>query len=311
MPEQPYRGPGAVGWLDGRPVPADALAEFERRLAGLPVGVRVGLDGSGPATTTTGAAASAHATTTGATTTGATTPGATTPAGRSTADPHRTAALRTWATRTLLLDNLAASEALRIGVTDPGSPAQWVARLEATGEVRCPPPHPAEIRACYDANIHRYRVPEARHTRHLLVADRPSADELLTAVDTAAELASLAATVSLDRGTAWRGGDLGWVHRGQLAGSLEEAIFQAPPGDLTGPVASPFGWHLLVVEEVRAGRTRPFAECQDEIRAELWEERRRAEWRHWWERRVAEAISVPPGSERVLLPGLPGTAHRH
>ena len=74
---------------------------------------------------------------------------------------------------------------------------------------------------------------------------------------------------------------------------------------------SAFGWHVLVVEEVRPAQERPFTECRDEITAEMAADRRQAAWRGWWERRVAEAINVPPGTEHPLSPGLPGSGHRH
>ena len=106
-------------------------------------------------------------------------------------------------------------------------------------------------------------------------------------------------------------GILGWVERGQLAGALEECIFSAEPHRVYGPVESYFGWHVLVVDALRPEYVRPFAECKDEILNELASDRRQAAWREWWQRRVAEAITVPDGSLDVLAPGLPGTSHRH
>jgi hypothetical protein len=288
MPEVPVQvglaadpaGPTVVGWVNGAPVLASALDTYMVELARSPEGTRLGLEG-GPAIATS-----------------------------DTAD-HRAHAMRTWGTRALLIDRLFETETARLGLTGRGSPDSWVDSLEAAGDIWVPAPTEDEARACYQANRHRYRQTEARLVRHVLVADQMSADSLLATAATPEALAHLAEEVSLDTGTRARGGNLGWVERGQLAGPLEQAIFGARPGAICGPVESCFGWHVLVVETVRAAQDRTFDDCRAEIMSELANDRRREAWREWWERRVAESITVPAGAEEVLLPGLLGTSHRH
>ena len=226
------------------------------------------------------------------------------------AGQNRANAIRSWGTRSLLLDRLVALEAARLGVTSPGSPDNWVDCLQEAGELRLSPPSELEALGCYRANNYRYRVAEARRVRHVLLSDRHEAERVYREATGASELADLAAQ-SLDAGTRSRGGDLGWVERGQLAGALEECIFSAEPHRVYGPVESHFGWHVLVVDAVRPAYVRPFAECKGEILNELASDRRQAAWREWWQRRVAEAITVPDGTLDVLAPGLPGTSHRH
>jgi len=272
-------GAEPVGWVDGVPVETSALDAYLVELARSPQGTRLGLDATG------GAA----------------------PGG----DDQRTRAVRTWSARTLLTDRLLESEARRLGVGRPGSPDNWIDCLQAAGELEVLLPSEADAYACYQANRYRYELSEARLVRHVLVADKTSAYRLRTTLSGPSALAELAEEVSVDEGTRARGGSLGWVERGQLAGFLEQAIFDAAMGEICGPVESCFGWHLLVVEAVRAGRTRSFAECRNEIISELAGDRRRTAWREWWERRVAESITVPAGAEQILSRGLPGTSHRH
>jgi PPIC-type PPIASE domain len=287
MPEVPGQvvvtaapaGAAPVGWVAGVPVETSDLDAYLVELARSPQGTRLGLDARG------GAA-----------------PGA---------DDHRERAVRTWSARTLLTDRLLESEARRLGVGRPASPDNWLECLEAAGELKVLRPSEAEAHACYQANRYRYRLSEARLVRHVLVADETSAYRLRATLAGPAALAEVAEAVSTDEGTRARGGSLGWVERGQLAGALEQAIFDAAPGEICGPVESCFGWHLLVVEAVRAARTRSFAECRNEIMSELEGDRRRTAWREWWDRRVAESITVPAGAEQILAPGLPGTSHRH
>ena len=226
------------------------------------------------------------------------------------AGQNKATAIRSWGTRSVLLDRLVALEAARLGVARPGSPDDWVDCLQAAGELHLSPPSELEALQCYRANNYRYRVAEARRVRHVLLNDRQMAERVYQEATGPRQLADLAAQ-SLDAGTRAHGGDLGWVERGQLAGALEESIFSAEPHRIYGPVESHFGWHVLVVDAVRPAEVRPFAECKDEILTELASDRRHAAWREWWQRRVAEAITVPDGSLDLLAPGLPGTSHRH
>lgn len=283
-----------VGWVAGQAVPAPALDAYISELARSKVGVRVGVDAMPE-----GADAAPD------------------PLGDGEVEARsKSAAVRAWAAKGLLADRLLEAEAARLGVGEPGSPEAWAGALLASGEIRLEAPSHHEALACYRANQHRYRTAEARWVRHLVVAEKRTADGLasdILASGTSAEaaLARLAGQWSLDDGTRGRGGELGWVVRGQFAGAFEELAFAALPGELCGPVETSFGWHLLVVESVRPARLRPFDECREEILAELAEDRRRVALRCWWGRRLAEAVRVPVGAEHPLCPGLPGSAHRH
>lgn len=300
-----------VGWVAGEAVEAPALGAYLLALGGSAVGTRVGVD-----ELAIGQPAQVGEVRDGAGVDG---------------PFSKQRALRTWAAKGLLADRLLEREAARLGVADPTSLDQWVNALEAAGEISVGPPSLADALACYQASLHRYRAGEARRVRHLLVAERAAA-EILAAEVASAEVAGagegapaaqaaggrvtivlgdLASRCSLDEGSRGRRGDLGWVERGQFAGALEEVIFAATPGQLRGPVESPFGWHLLVVEAVRQARLRPFEECREEILVELAADRRREAVRQWWGRRLVEAVRVPAGAEHPVHPGLPGSLHRH
>jgi hypothetical protein len=300
-----------VGWVAGEAVEAPALDAYLLALGGSAVGTRVGVD-----ELAIGQPAQVGEVRDGAGVDG---------------PFSKQSALRTWAAKGLLADRLLQREAARLGVGDPTSLDQWVNALEAAGEISVEPPGLADALACYQANLHRYRAGEARRVRHLLVAERAAA-EILAAEVAGAEVAGagggapaaragggrvtivlgdLASRCSLDEGSRRRRGDLGWVERGQFAGALEEVMFAATPGELRGPVESPFGWHLLVVEAVRQAKLRPFEECREEILVELAADRRREAVRQWWGRRLVEAVRVPAGAEHPVHPGLPGSLHRH
>lgn|GEM_PF-1987500 len=319
-----------VGWVAGEPVLAADLDAYMASLGPRPVGLRLGvLDEL--ASSVPGARVGTRSTAglqDGQSAPGKQQGGPSPPvraaesavrAAESAGPFSKQAAVRTWAAKTLLADRLVTAEAARLGVGDVTSLSEWVRALEAAGEVSPRAPSEAEALNCYQANLYRYRVREARRARHLLVAERSLAEELAiearssvgTTFSAGTTFARLATQFSQDAGSRPRGGDLGWVERGQLPGPLEEAVFASPLGEPCGPVQSCFGWHLVLVEASRPERQRPFHECRQEILSELATDRRRSAFLEWWSRRLAEAVVVPGGSEHPRYPGLPGLAHRH
>ena len=115
-----------------------------------------------------------------------------------------------------------------------------------------------EARKIYDAT--RKRIDDNGglvHPRHILVllnqkatkAQQDSAlvraDSIYNALKTGADFAELARKCSNDPGSARRGGDLSWVQRGQMVKEFEEAIFSMKPGDISKPVLSPYGYHII------------------------------------------------------------------
>ncbi len=82
------------------------------------------------------------------------------------------------------------------------------------------------------------------------------------------DFAAVAAEVSADAGTKAQGGDLGWISRGMLAGPFEDALFALEVGDLSEPVRTEFGFHVIRLDEVRAGEVQPFEAVREELAAE-------------------------------------------
>ena len=74
-------------------------------------------------------------------------------------------------------------------------------------------------------------------------------DRLRQEIEAGEDFAELAGVVSDDEGSAARGGDLGFFGRGQMVAPFEEAAFALAPGELSEPVQTRYGWHLIKVEE--------------------------------------------------------------
>jgi peptidyl-prolyl cis-trans isomerase C len=99
---------------------------------------------------------------------------------------------------------------------------------------------------------------------HILVETEEKAIELKAQLDAGADFAALAAEHGTD-GTATQGGDLGWFMQPEMVPEFADAAFAMEPGTISAPVETPFGWHLIKLDE-RRDRPSP---ALDEVREEL------------------------------------------
>jgi peptidyl-prolyl cis-trans isomerase D len=141
------------------------------------------------------------------------------------------------------------------------------------------PPAPAPgaeaLQAVYEAQkAARFTTVEERRARHILVnfgADKGQARERIDAlaeqVAKGGDFAALASAQSDDVSSKAQGGDVGWVRRGQMLEKFEQALFGLAEGEVSAPVETEYGWHLIKLEELRPARTRPFDD--PEVQAEL------------------------------------------
>ncbi len=127
-----------------------------------------------------------------------------------------------------------------------------------------------EVRMQYESSLQSYRSAEQRHARHILIReDEAILDEVQAKLAEGGDFAALAKEYSEDPGSAARGGDLGFFGRGIMDPAFEEAAFALEVGEVSGPIKSAFGWHLIKVEGVEGGEQQPFDEVADTIRSEI------------------------------------------
>lgn len=121
-----------------------------------------------------------------------------------------------------------------------------------------------KLQAAYDAKYKDAAPSVEYHASHILVDSEDKAKELLAEIQAGKPFAEVAKTNSTD-GSAAGGGDLGWFGLGAMVKPFEDAVVAAKVGEVTGPVKSDFGWHLILVTETRNAA----APTLDEVRADL------------------------------------------
>jgi peptidyl-prolyl cis-trans isomerase D len=137
-----------------------------------------------------------------------------------------------------------------------------------------------DVRRAYDSQRDRWQTPERVSVRHILLktTDQPApevekirqrAADLLKQIRGGADFAELAKKNSEDTGTAVKGGELGFITRGQTVPEFEKAAFSLKPGEVSDLVTTMYGIHILRVEGKEPARTRPFEEVRAELSTEI------------------------------------------
>lgn len=125
------------------------------------------------------------------------------------------------------------------------------------------------LQAAYDARF-KDAAPQTEYSAaHILVETVEEAEKLKADLAGGADFAELAKAHSTDTGSGAAGGDLGWFGLGMMVQPFEEAVVAAKVGDVTGPVQSEFGYHLILVKETRIAEHPPLDAIRDELAAEI------------------------------------------
>jgi peptidyl-prolyl cis-trans isomerase C len=129
----------------------------------------------------------------------------------------------------------------------------------------------------YAKNPEKFQEPEAVHASHILIRTPEGSDDaakkkalaeaqaVLAQLKKGGDFAVLAKQHSQDTGSAVNGGDLGFVPRGQTVPVFEQAAFALKPGQMSGVVESPFGYHIIKVVAHRDARTVPLQEVKPQV----------------------------------------------
>jgi peptidyl-prolyl cis-trans isomerase D len=134
----------------------------------------------------------------------------------------------------------------------------------------------AQVESYYNSHKDQYRTPERVQARHILIKTtgkskeevaqlKAKAEDLLKQIKGGADFGKLAEKNSEDPGSAAKGGDLGWIVRGQMVKNFEDTVFSLQPKAISDVITTEYGFHIIQVMAREPARLRTLAEVKPEI----------------------------------------------
>lgn len=168
-----------------------------------------------------------------------------------------------------------------------------------------------ELRTYYKEHEKEFFMPEQATVRHIFIgvsADagneakrtaRTKAEAVLERLKKGEDFAALAAEASEDTESSRQGGLLGTITPGQTnAETFEKAVFALKEGEMSGVVESPFGYHIVMVDERKEKRPLPFNEVKESLRTKLVEEAEQKKLREFADEAAKQAGLEMPAAEK-------------
>jgi peptidyl-prolyl cis-trans isomerase C len=119
------------------------------------------------------------------------------------------------------------------------------------------------MKKVYDDAAKNFKPQDEIHARHILVATKEEAEAALKRVKGGEDFAKVAKEVSKDPGS--DGGDLGWFTKDRMIPEFAEAAFKLQVGQISDPVKTQFGWHIIKVEGKRQTKFPPFDQVKEQL----------------------------------------------
>ncbi len=120
------------------------------------------------------------------------------------------------------------------------------------------------VKAYYDENIAKAEAPTEAHAAHILVGTKAEADKILADIKGGKSFEDEAKAASKDSSAA-NGGDLGWFKKADMVPEFGNAVFALKPGQVSAPVKTQFGWHVIKLIATRKAPKPTFEQAHDEI----------------------------------------------
>jgi len=128
---------------------------------------------------------------------------------------------------------------------------------------------PEAARKLYDETVKSLPAEQEVRARHILVDSEDEAKKAFERVKGGEDFAKVAGELSKDPGSKTDGGDLGFFTKDRMVEPFAEAAFKLEPGQISEPVKSQFGWHVIKVEEKRTKPAPSFEETKSQVEAYL------------------------------------------
>jgi len=131
-----------------------------------------------------------------------------------------------------------------------------------------------DVEQYYKENLDRFRSNEERKSSHILIsfddeviedAALEQSKDILLRIKDGESFEELAEEFSDDGGSAANGGDLGWAEPGLFVSEFDQVLFALEIGEISDPVKTQFGYHIIRLDDVKEGRSKEFAEIEEEL----------------------------------------------
>lgn len=127
---------------------------------------------------------------------------------------------------------------------------------------------PDAVKAAYDKLVSNFKPQEEVRASHILVKTEDKAKQLEKQLANGADFAKLAKANSIDPG-AKNGGDLGYFTHGQMVKPFEDAAFNLKVGEISKPVKTQFGWHIIKVVDKKKTTPPKFDQVKSKLQQQL------------------------------------------
>lgn len=145
-----------------------------------------------------------------------------------------------------------------------------------------------EMQTYFDENKDSFAQTKQVKASHILVEDEETANEVKEKLDSGEDFAELAKEYSTDTASAESGGDLGFFGEGSMVAEFEEAAFSMKVDEVSDPVKSDYGYHIIKVTEIQEAAEANFDNSKEEIQGILLDEKLTTEYPTWLEEKQEE-----------------------
>ncbi len=164
-----------------------------------------------------------------------------------------------------------------------------------------------QAQEAFAKNEDHFKIQEEVKASHILVKTEKEAKDLVAKLKGGADFAELARKHSEDTGSKDSGGDLGFFARGRMVPEFEQAAFGMKPGQLSEPIKSQFGYHVIKVADRHQPRNRPFEEVKSEILDQMLKGKKEKDFGDWLTKQKDTAKVVIRPQYQAAVPPPPAS----
>ena len=126
-----------------------------------------------------------------------------------------------------------------------------------------------QLKAAYDAKLKANEGAEEVKASHILLATEEEAKKIATQLKKGGNFEKIAKEKSADKASGAKGGELGWFTKDKMVAEFADAAYKLKKGEVSTPVKSAFGWHIIKLEDRRPVKPATFEESKDSLKSEV------------------------------------------